>query len=439
MSETSEKSLGSAWYLPRMDHGFEYFAACAPGLEPLLEAELVTLGARPRIVTGGVEFGGDRVLFERAQLWLGTASHVLRRCAEFRCRALGELERKVAELDVTPWADATASYDVRASARHSRVYHTSAIVRHFRAGLARALGDKRHLQEPSADVELPCFAVRFYGDVCTISLDPSPSPLHRRGYRLATGKAPLREDLAHALVLASGWRDDEALLDPFCGSGTIAIEGARLAAGIPPGALRPRNASLDLEATAATPTRTGLIAASDRDELAAENTRANADRAGVLTRMDVRAAAVSSHPWLAKPADAPERGVLICNPPFGKRVPGGDLRSLYQTLGHRFLALGPGWRLVLLASDPRWARAVGFRLERLFTTRHGGISITAFQSAASSPASNRSKRTAINRSKQTAMSSADRIIDSEPGADTDTALDTDTNADSEGSSLEHGA
>jgi putative N6-adenine-specific DNA methylase len=364
-----------------MEDGFEFFAACAPGLEPLLEGEVARLGATPRVVPGGVEFSGSLELLARAHLWLGTASHVLRRCASFRCRALGELERKVAELDPAGWLPRGQSFHVRASTRHSRVYHTGAVERHFRAGLARALGEPAHAEEPPRDAELPCFAVRFFSDVCTVSLDPAATPLHRRGYRLAVGKAPLREDLAHALVLASGWSGDEAFLDPFCGSGTIAIEAARLGSGVAPGALRTPIGAASSSAGIA-PARTGPVSGSDRDELAVEHARANAERAGVLTRLELRACAFSSHPWLAKPQDAPERGVLVCNPPFGKRVSQGpDLRVLYQSLGHRFQALGPGWRLLLLAHDLRLARAVGLPLRRLFTTRHGGLAVSALASA----------------------------------------------------------
>jgi putative N6-adenine-specific DNA methylase len=364
-----------------MQSGFEFFAACAPGLEPLLAEELTRLGATPQIVPGGVELSGPLSLLGTAHRWLGVASHVLRRCAKFRCRALGELERKIAELDPAGWLPPGQAFHVRASARHSRVYHTGAIERHFRAGLARALEEPQHAEEPPRDAELPCYAVRFFSDVCVVSLDPAATPLHRRGYRLAMGKAPLREDLAHALVLASGWRDDEALLDPFCGSGTIAIEAARLARGIAPGALR---AAVLPEATpppSFAPPRTGPISASDRDELAIEHARANADRAGVAAHLELRCTAFSAHPWLAKPQDAPERGVLVCNPPFGKRVSGGgDLRVLYQSLGHRFQQLGPGWRMVLLAHDLRLARAVGVPLKRLFTTRHGGLAVSALGS-----------------------------------------------------------
>ncbi|MBL8898502.1 MAG: hypothetical protein JNM84_12775 [Planctomycetes bacterium] len=365
-----------------MQDGLEYFAACAPGLEPLLAGELTRLGATPQVVPGGVEFTGSLELLGCAQRWLGTASHVLRRCAKFRCRALGELERKVAELEAAGWLPRGQAFHVRASARHSRVYHTSAIERHFRAGLARALEDPAQAEEPPRDAELPCYAARFFSDVCTISLDPAATPLHRRGYRLAMGKAPLREDLAHALVLASGWRDDEAFFDPFCGSGTIAIEAARLAHGIAPGALRAAVLPEGTPPPGFAPARTGQIRASDRDELAAEHARANAERAGVTAHLEIRASAFSAHPWLAKPKDAPERGVLVCNPPFGKRVAGGgDLRVLYQSLGHRFQQLGPGWRLVLLAHDLRLARAVGVPLKRLFTTRHGGLAVSALSSS----------------------------------------------------------
>ena len=225
-------------------------------------------------------------------------------------------------------------------------------------------------------------------DVCTISLDATTTPLHRRGYRLDGRKAPLREDLAHALVLASQLRrPDTALLDPFCGSGTIAIEAASIARCVPPGRLRApamqHSARFDhdvwqrlldeVEPNDDMP----QIACSDRDEGAVEATKANAERAGVADHLDADVHAIAAQPWL-QPGGAPERGVLATNPPYGMRVKGKNpLLPLYQTLGHRARNLGPGWRVAILAHDVRLARRTGMPLDPAFTTRHGGLSVTA--------------------------------------------------------------
>jgi 23S rRNA G2445 N2-methylase RlmL len=124
-----------------------------------------------------------------------------------------------------------------------------------------------------------------------------------------------------------------------------------------------------------------MIAASDRDAGAIEAARRNAERAGVAAAIDFQCSAITAQPWLQAGA-SPPRGVLASNPPFGLRVPKGDrLLPLYQTLGHRALALGSGWRVALLAHDVRLARRTGLPLRAAWTTRHGGLSVTALTGA----------------------------------------------------------
>ncbi len=362
------------------------FAACLPGLEPLCAEELRRLGAQPRPEPGGVAFEADRDLLLRAHLHLGTASHLLLRCAEFVCLDLAKLERKVASLPWTDWLLPNAAVQVEATSRKSRLYHTGAIEERVGNGIRRAIGTAADDDGPKVAV-----SVRFLGDQATISIDTAAEPLHRRGYRLATAKAPLREDLAHALLLAGGYGPGVALLDPFCGSGTIAIEAAAMAAGLPPGRLRPAplmGTPLGDEAAwrrllAATPRApVGPIAgsrilASDRDEGAVTAARQNAERAGVLAAIEFEVQAVSASPWLVDPSAAPRPLLVATNPPFGRRVaPGKSLLPLYQTLGRAVLGLHDA-RLCLLAADVRLARRTGIPLHAAFSTRHGGLSVTA--------------------------------------------------------------
>jgi putative N6-adenine-specific DNA methylase len=373
-----------------MPASLELFAACQPGLEPFLVDELKALGANPQANRGGVAFVGDMTLLLRCGLWLGTASHLLIRLASFRCRALGELQRKAAELPWRAWLRPRVPLAVHATTRGSRVYHTGAAAERIENAITAALGQPLPNAAPDAGV-VAHVHVRFRDDVCTVSLDATSTPLHRRGYRLDGRKAPLREDLAHALLLASGWRPGTALLDPFCGSGTIAIEAAGLARGLPPGRHRPPPLQhlaafapeLWQEAAAERrPATATLLACGDRDAGAVAATLANAERAGVGADLVVHEGAFTDHPWL-QPAAAPAGGVLVTNPPFGVRVAKADgLLPLYQALGHRVTRLGPGWRLAILAHDVRLARRTGLPLRAGFTTKHGGLTVTAMVAAA---------------------------------------------------------
>ncbi|MBL8752148.1 MAG: hypothetical protein JNK15_02510, partial [Planctomycetes bacterium] len=122
----------------------------------------------------------------------------------------------------------------------------------------------------------------------------------------------------------------------------------------------------------------GPIAGGDRDAGAIAACAANAERAGLRAAITWHEGAISTHPWLDEPGRAPERGVLVTNPPFGVRVAkDGSLLPLYQTLGHRAARLGPGWRVAILAHDVRLARRTGLSLEAAFTTRLGGLAVTA--------------------------------------------------------------
>lgn len=365
------------------------FAACLPGLEPLLAAELRALGADPKPAAGGAEFDADLGLLLRCGLWLGTASHVLVRLTTFRCRALGELERKTATMPWKQWLRRDVAVQVDATARRSRLFHTGAITERIERSIHGALGDLP-AAEPDSDAPVARIAARFEDDHCTISLDTTTTPLHRRGYRLATGKAPLREDLAHALVLAAGLTSQTAVLDPFCGSGTIVIEAAALQRGLPPGRLRPPplqhlamfDPAVWSRVAAARPETTDVprIAAGDRDAGAIEAARSNAARAGLADAIDFTCAPLRSQPWLRDPANAPRIGRIVTNPPYGVRVSAQrSLLPLYQTLGKCAQALGEGWSATMLAHDPRLARRSGLPLQAVFTTKHGGISVTALR------------------------------------------------------------
>jgi putative N6-adenine-specific DNA methylase len=177
------------------------------------------------------------------------------------------------------------------------------------------------------------------------------------------------------------------LLDPFCGSGTIAIEAAGLARGLAPGRLRSpaleHLACFDAEAWRAASAQTraphpAAISASDRDAGAIAAARANAQRAGVADAIAFVHAAVTKSPWLADPQSAPPRGALVTNPPFGRRISEAKkLETLYHALGQRAARLGSGWRIALLAHDARLARRTGLALEVAFATKHGGLQVRA--------------------------------------------------------------
>jgi putative N6-adenine-specific DNA methylase len=367
-------------------------AVCAPGLEALVRAELEALGVRPgRTIRGGVTFTATTRRLYAANVWLRTASRVLVRVAQFRAATFAALERHADEIDWSPWLGDGVRPAFRVASHASRLYHTGAIAER----LARSTGGHADAaSSASAESSAPgsdrgdgapeqLVVVRVARDLVTVSVDASGAHLHRRGWRRTTAKAPLRETLAAAMVTATGWDGAVPLVDPLCGSGTVAVEAALAASGRAPGrsrsfafeqwpsfepgtwaSVRADVARADRAAADAT---VAPIVAADRDAGAVRAARDNAARAGVGDLVEVRQAPIAE--TLSSLPSPP--GWIVTNPPYGARVGGGDLRDLYATLGR-----APGWRVGLLAADRALAGHLGRPLAEAFRTTNGGIPVT---------------------------------------------------------------
>lgn len=377
----------------------DLFTVTAPGLETLTARELHALGADARVTgAGGVAWKGTRHALYDANLRLRTASRIIVRVARFHASSFHELERRAKRV---PWERFVRDHEAarfRVTCHKSALYHSDAVAQRLAESVTRATGasavagtrtdDDDTEPADAADRAEQLFIVRVDHDTVTVSADSSGALLHRRGYRLATAKAPLRETIAAAMLLGSGWRPEQPLVDPMCGSGTIAIEAALISRRMAPGrarsfrceawpdadgraweSVRERAHSEEL-ASAPAP-----IVASDRDAGAAEATRANAARAGVDD--DVR---VEQRPLSAIELDPTTGGWVITNPPYGIRV-GTDVRNLYSKLG-AVIRVAPAWRLGMLSAAPALDRQLRLSLERVFDTRNGGIPVHFVRSEA---------------------------------------------------------
>lgn len=351
---------------------YSLFAGCAPGLEPLLHREVAGLGGRDaKLVEGGVRVDADAPLLAELCLGLGVASTLRARVGGDRVRDFATLVKKTAAIPFEAYGAGERS-TIRVTSRRSRLFHTEAIEERVREGLARRSSAGRGT----------VVHVRLHHDRLVWSVDAAGTPLHARGYRRATAKAPLREDLAFALVRLSGWNRDAPLVDPFCGSGTVVAEAARWAAGRPPG----QNRTFACEAWAGVGTAFAAaraaaeerpvppvppLYASDRDAGAIEAARANLERAGMLRYVHLTQASLRAAPGLT--AGREPRGAWASNPPHGGRIGRPErLVSLYQAVGRRFTELGPGWRLALLAADRRLVYRTAVPLTSAAMTTHGG-------------------------------------------------------------------
>lgn len=373
------------------------YAAAAPGLEALVSAELASIGLEPRAEVGGIGFSGTMEAVARANLWLRTASRVIVRLASFRATAFHELERLARAV---PWERFVASGGAvrfRVTSRKSRLYHTGAIEQRLAEAIEHRLGKASTIEPAHSDddeegitARAQLFVIRVVNDTFTVSVDSSGALLHQRGYRQAIAKAPLRETLAAAMLMASGWSGATPLIDPFCGSGTIPIEAALLARRIAPG-LRRRFAFqswpdavsgvweklCEQAASQVLPRSPVAILGSDRDRGAIEAAMANAERAGVAADIEFSVRAMSA---VEPPSNA--TGLVVTNPPYGVRVgQATKLRDLYARFGQVLRAKFSAWELAVMSANPRLESQLRLALRERLRTRNGGIGVRVLTAA----------------------------------------------------------
>lgn len=358
----------------------EIFLVAPPGLEAMLAEEAREAGfAGVAAVAGGVTARGGWPEVWRANLVLRGASRVVVRLGAFRALHLAQLDKRARKF---PWAETLrpdVPVRVEATSTRSRIYHAGAAAQRIEAAIRDGLGAPIARDAPVG------VKVRIDDDLCTISVDASGEPLHKRGHKQAVGKAPLRETLAALFLRQCGYRGTEPVVDPMCGSGTFVIEAAEIAAGLAPGRSR-RFAFEDLATfdaghwqrlrdRPAGPAPNLRFLGADRDAGAIRMSQANAARAGVSELTEFRRQAISD---LARPEGPP--GLVIVNPPYGARI--GErplLRGLYAALGRTIAERFAGWRVGLVTSEPALARATGLPLEPTGPpVPHGGLKVTLY-------------------------------------------------------------
>lgn len=386
-----------------MTQGLDLFLAAPPGLEPALAEEARALGFdRPHAVPGGVAVAGSRIEAMRANLWLRGAGRVLLRVAQFRALHLAQLDKRAHRVDWAAHLRPDVPVRVEAACTRSRIYHQGAaaervgraIAARTGAPVATAGAGRKAGPDDDLDVAQPLgpaplrVLVRIDDDLCTLSIDTSGAPLHRRGYKQAVGKAPLRETLAALFLRQCGFDGREPVLDPMCGSGTFVIEAAEIAAGLAPGRARAfdfeRMAGFDAAAwdalrraaAGAAPAPDVTFLGADRDQGAVAMAETNAARAGVDGRCRFLCQPVSV---LERPAGPP--GLVMVNPPYGARIGKRHmLHAIHGALGKTLATRFRGWRVGLVTSDAGLAASTGLAFGPPGPpVPHGGLRIRLYR------------------------------------------------------------
>ena len=367
----------------------QFFAPCPRGLEGVLEQELAALGAGGLFkVDGGVHFHGALSLGYRVNLESRVASRVLWRVIKARYRTDEDIYKTALAQPWPNWFDVSQTLRVNLVATRSPLKSLDfatlrvkdAVCDSFRA---------RFGKRPSVDTQNPDVRIHAYLDAETVTLylDLSGDPLFMRGWRGATGEAPLRENLAAGIVKLSGWDGMEPLLDPMCGSGTLVIEAAMIALDIAPGAHRSfaferlknfdRAAweTIKAAALAREKPRTQLpIFGGDLygDEL--KNARTNLNAAGLDGVVSFKQANV-----LEMPAPA-SNGVIVTNPPYGVRLgTTEDLAAFYPQLGDALKRKFAGWRAYILSADMALPKLIRLSASKRTVLYNGALECRLFE------------------------------------------------------------
>lgn len=374
-----------------------FFVSCAKGLEYLLVDELLALGCtRATAARAGANAEGTQQHALRAVLWSRLASRVLWPIAEYDCPDEHALYAGAAAVDWSLHLRQGMSLAVDAHVSGSAITHTRYAAQRIKDAVVdtvRNAGGERpnvDLDNPDLRLNLVVRTEKSGASKALLTVDLGGGALHRRGWRQTQGEAPLKETLAAAVLLRGGWpaiyAEGGALLDPMCGSGTLPIEAALMAADVAPGLQREDRALqtpsrwrqfdavywrtlLDDARARAAAGRAALrpcLRGSDLDPHALRAARENAEAAGVAD------AIAFAHCDVARlPAQPEPRGLVVCNPPYDARLAADPM--LYRGLGDALKRSAPGWKAALLCGDVDLARATGLRAAKKYQVFNGAI------------------------------------------------------------------
>ncbi|MGZ5622363.1 MAG: bifunctional 23S rRNA (guanine(2069)-N(7))-methyltransferase RlmK/23S rRNA (guanine(2445)-N(2))-methyltransferase RlmL [Methylobacter sp.] len=372
---------------------YQLFATTPKAMETILSDELQALGIENiKATMAGVAFQGDLEVAYRACLWSRTANRILLVLSSFQVKTQQDLYNGVQKIDWFEHINPEDSFAVSFSAKNSEAINNT----HFGALKVKdAIVDQMRAKfqtRPSINTEQPNIRINVYlnGETAQLSLDLSGESLHRRGYRDVSIKAPMKENLAAAMLLRSGWpqiaKQQGSLIDPMCGSGTLLLEGAMIAADYAPGLLRDYfgfsgwkkhdvQCWKKLRAEAEQRKKIGLeklpvIVGFDQNRHTVNTALAHIANAGLQNKIHVERRDIED----AEPAESWKPGLLICNPPYGERL--GDEQEtaeLYKKFGDSLKAHFIGWKAAMIISNPELGFRLGIRSQKPITLFNGAL------------------------------------------------------------------
>ena len=353
---------------------FECIAPCHFGLEAVLKREIIELGYEITSVEDGrVTFIGDAEAVCRANVFLRTAERILIKVGQFHAETFDELFEGTKALPWEEYLPQNAKFWVaKAASVKSKLFSPSDIQSIMKKAMVERMRKVYRVNWFPEDGEAFPIRVFLHKDEVTVSLDTTGESLHKRGYRKLTAKAPIAENLAAALIMLTPWNKTRILVDPFCGSGTIPIEAAMMAANMAPGMNRsflaeswthiiPKKewyACMDEAAELVDFSQMPDIQGYDIDDEMVRIARENAKLAGVeqYIHFQRRGIEALSHPK--------KYGFIITNPPYGERLEDKNtIASIYRTLGERYRQLD-SWSLYMITSYEDAQQMIGRKADK---------------------------------------------------------------------------
>lgn len=351
-------------------------------LEDVLAEELIALGANDvEIGTRMVSFTGDKALMYKANIHCRTALRILKPIYHFKAENAEEVYDALKQLNWEDYLSLDKTFSIDAVVFSHIFNHSKFVAYKVKDAIADWFSEK-YKKRPSVSVTNPdiVFNIHIAHNECTLSLDSSGESLHKRGYRIAHTEAPLNEVLAAGMILKSGWRGESTFVDPMCGSGTLLIEAAMIALGIPPGIHRQsfgfeKWSDFDEElfsdiynddsGSREFPYR---IVGSDISPKAIASAEKNIRNAGLQKQIDLNVRPFQR--YVEPPAPT---GVLITNPPYGERLKSDELTELYVMIGERLKHVFTGYDAYVLSYRKECFDSIGLKYSKRFFLFNGAL------------------------------------------------------------------
>ncbi len=367
-----------------MNTNFEMVAKTFGGLEGVLAEELTALGATD--VTPGnrmVSFRGDLAMLYKANMCCRTALRILKPLYSFEAGNADSLYAKVKEFDWSSIMDVNTTFSIDTVAYSDDFRNSQFVTYRVKDGIVDWFRDKYgDSKRPSVRIDGAerIFNVHISGKTVTISLDSSGESLHKRGWRRAQTEAPISEVLAAGIIMLSGWKGDTPFVDPMCGSGTFAIEAAMIAAGIYPGIYRKHFAFEDWPDFDSELLESIYNDDSNEREVNVPIVACDINRQAIdIARANARSAALDKYiTFEVKPiedwSEAPQPGgVLVTNPPYGRRISSDDMDGLYDTIGKVLKHVFTGYHAWIIGYEDVYFHHIGLAPSQKIALNNGGL------------------------------------------------------------------